>query len=89
MTYAQRLRSVRLDPSGTRPERLRNYVDRQALADQFGPDARDRYLEDTKGLGHAIPTGDHLTARHWKTKEPMVVPDNVADYVYLGGDRVE
>lgn len=54
LTFAQRLRSVRLDTSVTPTRTPRRYYDAESLDDMFGEDEAtriERYNDDTKGRG--------------------------------------
>lgn len=57
MTYAQRLRSVRLDPSATPTKSRKNAFDDESLSDLFGgktaAERHEQMMEETKGVGTA------------------------------------
>lgn len=77
LTFAQRLRSVRLDTSVTETRTPKNYYDEDALTDMFGEDKqtrRDRYMDETDGRG---------AVRDIKSLDPETL-----DF-YTGGDREE
>ena len=54
LSFAARLRSVRLDSTVTETRSKRNYHDEEALTNLFGKDASERkeqYMEETQGRG--------------------------------------
>lgn len=73
MTFAQRLRSVRLDTSVTPTRTQKNYFDDDALTEVFGgKDADERHeqmLEETRGVEYAsqeeIAQHTDLAAAHY------------------------
>jgi hypothetical protein len=52
LTFAQRLRSVRLDTSVVDSRSRKNYYDSEPIKDMFGDDSQERYMDETKGRGH-------------------------------------
>jgi hypothetical protein len=79
LSFAARLRSVRLDLSVTESRTLRNYYDHEALDDMFGEDEgtrRERYADETKGMGAV------------KRKDIATMDPEKLDF-YLGSDREE
>lgn len=72
-SYAQRLRSIRLDTSCTPNRTKHNYYDKEPIKEVFGEDSREAYMEMTKGRG-AVAAKD--------------IPKMDADDIdfYLGGD---
>jgi hypothetical protein len=84
MTFADKLRTLEIrvvKPGG-------DYIDREALADTFGPDAKEHYMEETKGLGAAYR--DH-TGRYMRRGDGNMVPvtDREMADVYLRGPEAE
>lgn len=72
MTFAQRLRSVRLDGSVTPTRSQKNYYDDDALTGVFGNTAQEReerMMEETEGVGVAnqaeIKAHTELAAAHY------------------------
>ena len=61
--YLEKLRSIQISPSVRSPESRKNYHDQQALDTTFGPDATERMLDDTDGLGYAKPVDGDLYHR--------------------------
>lgn len=51
LTFAARLRSVRLDTSVTPSRSLKSYYDAEAVENVFGDDAAERMEDDTEGRG--------------------------------------
>ena len=52
MTFAQRLRSTRLDQAAFDTYEPKNYYDAAAVEREFGHDAKDRLLDETEGIGY-------------------------------------
>jgi hypothetical protein len=51
LTYAQRIGSVQVDRTNFDTVDKRNYYDRVALDEAFGPDRREQMLQETRGQG--------------------------------------
>lgn len=56
LSFAQRLRSVRLDTSVTPSRTAVNYFDAEAVHNVFGDDAKERMDDDTEGRGPVYRT---------------------------------
>ena len=88
MTFSERLRSIRLSNSVTATRTKRNNFDAEALADTFGPDARERYMDETKGLGAAYRD---KTGRYMRRGDGRMVPvtDREMRDVYIRGEAAD
>lgn len=71
MTFAQRMKTVRLDTMSFDTSDKTNYFDTDAVRDLVGPDAEERMMDETDGRGF-IP-------REQIADTPT---DVLADYVY-------
>lgn len=85
LTLAEKLRTIRLSVTAT-PTRTHDMVDREALADTFGPDARERYMDETKGLGAAYRD---KKGRYMRRGDGRMVPvtDREMRDVYIRGEE--
>jgi hypothetical protein len=88
MTFAERMRSVRIDPAAMETRTRVRYYDADPIREVFGDDAKERMEHDTNGLGFAKvgPDGE-LYHKDRKTGDVVHVSDEDVDRVYLGGDR--
>jgi len=88
LSFADKLRSIRLSNSVTETRTKRVNYDREALADTFGPDARERYLEETHGLGAAYRDGK---GGYMRRGDGRMVPvtDREMREVYVRGEEAE
>ena len=87
--FRARLLSVRLDTSVTETRTKRNYFDREALAGSFGDDARERYMEETKGLGAGYRDERGELVRRGPDGQPLPISERDLDDVYLSGPEVD
>lgn len=51
--FRKRILSISVDKASFDTSELHNYYDREAITEMFGDDAKDRYMEETKGCGAA------------------------------------
>lgn len=86
LSFAERLRSVRLDPSSLPTRTLRNYYDAEAVAQVFGNDSEERMAEDTEGLGYVRRRDGAYWQRDRKGEVREVSPADVIDR--LAGEPV-
>lgn len=86
LSFFEKVSSVTIDKAKMETTELHNYYDQEAVTDMFGHDAKDRYLDETDGLGAAKPGRD---GAFWhtnrKTKEPERLTARQLD-TYLGAD---
>ena len=87
--FRARLLSVRLDTSVTSSRTPRNYFDRESLAEAFGDDARERYMEETKGLGAGYRDERGELVRRGPDGQPLPISSKDLDDVYLSGPEVD
>jgi len=85
MTFAERLRSVRLDKAKMDTAELHNYYDTQAIRDMFGDDAKDRYYEETDGKGAIFRTRRGFARRDRRSGDLVEVSPGEAD-TFLGSE---
>ena len=91
MTFRDRMRTVRLDASVTESRTRRNYYDREAVREVFGPDSREQLLEETRGLGAIQRAAD---GSEWVNDDPTtgeMRPLERSDLIggYLRGEVVD
>ena len=86
LSIADKLRTVRLSNTVTATRTKRVNYDREALADTFGDNAEERYMDETRGLGAAYRD---KTGRYMRRGDGRMVPvtDREMRDVYLGGDE--
>jgi hypothetical protein len=84
-TLRQRLRSVRIDPSATPTKTRRAYYSQEAVESVFGPDSKERMLEETRGLGAARTEGNETFTVNRHTGEWERLDEQTVDDVYMGG----
>ncbi len=90
LSFAERLRTVRIDDASLETRDLQNYYDAEAVAETFGEDAEDRMLEETKGRGYGVRLPDGSLGRHDpKSGEDVRLSDAEAREIYLDGPEVE
>jgi hypothetical protein len=82
LNFAEKLRTIQLSPSAVPTRTKRRYWDEESLADTFGADAKDRYMEETKGLGAAYRDGKGGFMRRGKDGFQRVT-DHELHSVYL------
>lgn len=88
--FRARLRSIRVDSSTFEaPPSKASYYDRESIEDMVGPDAEERLMDATDGLGagHRAPDG-RLMRKDRKTGEDVPISDRDLEKVYLGGPIV-
>lgn len=51
MTFAERIRSVQINRSGWETAEKRNYYDAEPINAVFGEDSRERWMDETEGMG--------------------------------------
>lgn len=51
LSFREKLLALQVSYKGYETRDRKNYYDSEALDSQFGADAKERYLEETKGLG--------------------------------------
>jgi hypothetical protein len=86
--FRQRLRSIRLDASVTETRSKQNYYDTQAVADAFGEDARERYWDETSGLGAVERVDGEFVHTDYKG-ERKVATDDVLDFLTDEGEAAD
>lgn len=90
MSYAAKLRGFQVHGSVTETATRRRYFDEQALNEQLGSTAKDRkerYVEQTKGLGHArTDSQGRVWHKDRKAKEVRQLDPATVERTYLGGD---
>jgi hypothetical protein len=91
LTYAQRIGSVQVDRTNFDTAEKRNYYDRVALDEAFGPDRREQMLQETRGLGPVKVAED---GSPWVYDDPdtgAMRPMERSDVIggYLRGESVE
>lgn len=87
--FRERLLSVHVDYAKMETSELHNYYDREAIESHFGDDAKDRYMDETDGLGAAWSTPDGYMHIDRKTGEPARLDARDLDRTYLGADAEE
>ena len=87
--FRARLLSVRIDTSGMETVERHAYYDREALAQSFGEDARERYMDETKGLGAGYRGPDGDLWRDGPDGQPVPISGKDLDDVYLSGPEVD
>lgn len=80
LSFAQRLRTVRLDASVTETRTRRSYYDQEAVSAVFGEDSKERMDDETKGLGPVY--------RHPSTGE-LIQRDRKGDMRSIGAEQVQ
>jgi len=70
MTFAQRLRTTKVDWAKFDTKDLKNYYDSAAVAKQFGHDATDRLYDESDGLGWAQQDNKGEWWHKSRNKEP-------------------
>lgn len=90
MSYRERLASVQVSEAGFLTAERHNYYDRDPIREAFGDDAKERMLEETKGLGAGIrgPDGE-LYRRDRASGDVVPMTDHDVDTVYLNGPEVD
>lgn len=73
LSFAQRLRSVRVDTSVTPSRTPRNYYEPDSIREVFGDDAKERMDDDTEGRGPV-----YRTRRGYVQGGEVVSPEHVA-----------
>lgn len=53
MTFGQRMKTTKVDWAKLETKDLKNYYDKAAVQKAFGHDARDRYYDESDGIGAA------------------------------------
>lgn len=87
--FRQRLLSIQVDYAKMDTSELHNYYDREAIAANFGENAKDQYMDETDGLGAAWSTPDGYMHIDRKTGEPTRLDPADLDRTYLAGDAEE
>lgn len=85
MTFAERIRTVRLSPAAT-PSSRKNYYDAEGVRDAFGENTRERMMEDTHGLGYARTDRTGTVYHRGRHGDVERVDPRDVDRIYLGGD---
>lgn len=83
--FRRRLGSITLDHTVTATRTHASYYDTDAIRETFGPDARERMMDDTKGLGYGV--GSRMR-RDPKTGNVVPITDRELTDVYLNGPEV-
>lgn len=91
LSFIDRLRSVQVNERNFDTAERHNYYDRSALDEAFGPDRREKMLQETRGLG-PVQTDDR--GRPWVYHDPTtreMRPLENSDIVggYLRGSESE
>ena len=89
LSFADKLRSIRLSNTVTETRTKRVNYDREALADTFGPDARERYLDETAGLGAAYRRNGRWVRKDTAERRYVPVTEKEMAQVYMRGEEVE
>jgi hypothetical protein len=70
MTFAQRMRTTKVDWAALETKDLHNYYDTAAVEAQFGHDATDRLYDESDGIGYTRQAADgDWYYRNRKTRE--------------------
>lgn len=77
LTFAQRLRTVRLGPGATPSRSKTNYFDSQSLDATFGEDRVEAYWSETAGHGHIERGPDGELYHTDRSGERKVASDKV------------
>ena len=83
--YRDKLLSISISPQATPSRQLRNYYDSQSVAEVFGPDSEEQYMEETDGKGAAKRGADGVFY-HRSSYTGDVEPIDPAHYTESGDD---
>lgn len=88
--FRQRLLSINLDEASFDTVDLKNYYDQSSVDDMFGHDSKDRYMDETDGLGAAYRAKDgSYVHRNRKTGDYERLDASQLDRTFLAGDTEE